>query len=514
MIPLPWSMMSDATPKKRATLAVKPAPATLAQAPKAAKPAPATRAPAPKAAKPAPKAATKAEPKPKAAPKAEPKPVKTAAAKPATKAAPKAEKPAPQAAPQAEKPAPKAAPEAAKPAPKAAAKAEPKLKAAPKAEPKPKASPKAEPKPKAAPKAPEAAKPAPKAAAKAEPAAKPEATTSPPTKLLLVTGATGFLGRHVVAAAKGAGWRVRVLARATSNLGPIAGLYDEVHTGDVTDAASLRGSCEGVTAVVHCACAVASTFDAGRAADAAFMAVNAEGTANLADEVLKVPGLRFVQVSSTAAMGAPQTAVVGPDSPCQPKTPYQRSKRAAELLLLERAERGLNVVIVRTCVIAGPGKERSELLKMFKLVKAGLFPFLGNNLDIQKPLIDVDDVVQALLLATERGTGGGIYLVTSGGRHTMREILEVAQSLTGGPRTHVAIPVAAARLAARAFTQASKFLPDWNVPITDERIDLFLADRQIDISRAERELGYAPKHQSVEEMLGATYRYYRQRGMI
>ena len=329
-----------------------------------------------------------------------------------------------------------------------------------------------------------------------------------------MTGATGFLGRHVVAAAKAAGWIVRVLARPTSNLGPIAGLYDEVHTGDITDALSLRGSCEGVTAVVHCACAVASTFDAGRAAESAFMAVNAEGTANLADEVMKVPGLRFVQVSSTAAMGAPQTTVVGPDSPCNPKTPYQRSKRAAEELLLERASRGLNVVIVRTCVIAGPGKERSELLKMFKLVKAGLFPFLGNNLEVQKPLIDVDDVVQALLLATERGTPGGIYLVTSGARHTMREILEVAQSLTGGPRTHLPIPVAAARLAAKAFAKAGRFLPDWNVPITDERIDLFLADRQIDISRAERELGYAPKHQSVEEMLGATYRYYRQRGMI
>ena len=423
-------MMSDATPKKRATPAARPASAPTTSASKAAPKAPSA--------------------KPKAA---------TAPAKPA--------------------------PKAVKPAPKTVSA-------------------------KTKPSAPKAAKAAPTAA----PAAKPDATPKPATKLLLVTGATGFLGRHVVAAAKGAGWRVRVLARATSNLGPIAGLYDEVHTGDVTDAASLRGSCEGVTAVVHCACAVASTFDAGRAADAAFMAVNAEGTANLADEVMKVPGLRFVQVSSTAAMGAPQTAVVGPDSPCQPKTPYQRSKRAAELLLLERAERGLNVVIVRTCVIAGPGKERSELLKMFKLVKAGLFPFLGNNLDIQKPLIDVDDVVQALLLATERGTGGGIYLVTSGGRHTMREILEVAQSLTGGPRTHVAIPVAAARLAARAFAQAGRFLPDWNVPITDERIDLFLADRQIDISRAERELGYAPKHQSVEEMLGATYRYYRQRGMI
>ena len=329
-----------------------------------------------------------------------------------------------------------------------------------------------------------------------------------------MTGATGFLGRHVVAAAKAAGWIVRVLARPTSNLGPIAGLYDEVHTGDVTDRASLRGACDGVTAVVHCACAVASTFDAGRAAEAAFMAVNAEGTANLADEVMTVPGLRFVQVSSTAAMGAPRTSVVGPDSPCDPRTPYQRSKRAAEELLLERAERGLNVVIVRTCVIAGPGKERSELLKMFKLVRAGVFPFLGDNLDVQKPLIDVDDVVQALLLATEKGRPGAIYLVTSGARHTMREILEVARSLTGGPRTHLTIPVGAARLAARAFAKLGRLVPDWNVPITDERIDLFIADRQIDISAAEQELGYRPRHQSVEEMLSATYRYYRQRGML
>ena len=475
-IPLPWSMMSDATPKKRATPAAKPAPAPPSPASKAAP-----------AAKPAAKAAPKSEPKP--APKAAAKPKTAAKAAPAPKSEPKPKIAA--------KAAPKSEP---KPAAKAAAKAAPKPTPTPKTA--AKAAPKSEPKPAA------------KAAPKSEPTEFSTPTSKPVAKRLLVTGATGFLGRHVVAAAKAAGWIVRVLARPTSNLGPIAGLYDEVHTGDVTDALSLRGSCEGVSAVVHCACAVASTFDAGRAADAAFMAVNADGTANLADEVMTVPGLRFVQVSSTAAMGAPQTAVVGPDSPCQPKTPYQRSKRAAELLLLERAERGLNVVIVRTCVIAGPGKERSELLKMFKLVKAGLFPFLGNNLDIQKPLIDVDDVVQALLLATERGTGGGVYLVTSGGRHTMREILEVAQSLTGGPRTHVAIPVAAARLAARAFAQAGRFLPDWNVPITDERIDLFLADRQIDISRAERELGYAPKHQSVEEMLGATYRYYRQRGLI
>jgi dihydroflavonol-4-reductase len=341
-----------------------------------------------------------------------------------------------------------------------------------------------------------------------------EATERRPSGMLLVTGATGFLGRHVVQGARDAGWRVRVLARATSDLTPIAHLVDEVHTGDVTQPKTLAGSCDGVDAVIHCACAVASTFDAGRAAEAAFMAVNRDGTANLAREVLKHPGLRLVQVSSTAAMGSPRSRVVDEDSPCDPRTPYQRSKRAAEEALLERVPDGLNVVIIRTCVIAGPGKERSELLKMFRLVRRGIFPFLGDNLDVQKPMIHVDDVVQALLLATQHGRPGGIYLVTSGVRHTMREILSIAQALTGGPRTHVAIPVEAARIAARVLAHAKRFAPDWNPPLTAERIDLFIADRQIDISRARHELHYQPVRTNLEEMLAETYRFYKQRGLV
>ena len=333
--------------------------------------------------------------------------------------------------------------------------------------------------------------------------------------LVLVTGATGFLGRHITRLFADAGMRVRALVRPSSNLEPIRAWIEETHIGDLTDPDSLEGMCDGVDAVVHAGCAVKGTFDAGMGALDAFLDVNRGGTINVAREVLRHEGLRMVHVSSTAAMGPPATRVVDEGSPCNPQTPYQRSKRAAELALLELHENeGLNVVIIRPCVIAGPGKDVSELLSLLKMTKHGMLPYIGRNLDVQKPMVMVDDVVQATRLAIDAGEPGGIYFVHSGARHTMGEILRVAGELTGSRRTHFHVPVPLARIAASVFETVARVRPNWNPPLTHDRIDLFLADRVIDIARARTELGYAPEHQDMREMLGSTYAYYRQKGLI
>lgn len=334
-------------------------------------------------------------------------------------------------------------------------------------------------------------------------------------RLVLVTGATGFVGRHVVRALHERGDRVRVLTRASSNLAPIEGAYDERFIGDLSRPETLAGVCDGVDAVIHSACAVAGTFDAGRSALDAFMAVNRDGTANLAAEVAKHPGLRMVHVSSTAAMGTPAAPIVDETSPCDPKTPYQRSKRAAELALLDlHATAGLNVVIVRPCVIAGAGKDRSELRQLFRLVKRGVFPAIGRALNVQKPLIHIDDLVQALLLATERGEAGGIYLVNSGAPHTLGDIVRAAGQLAGVERTHIPVPVPVARAAATVFAAVQRFAPDWNPPLTHERIALFTADRRIDIGRARRELGYEPTRTAPRDILADTWEYHVSRGHL
>jgi nucleoside-diphosphate-sugar epimerase len=64
------------------------------------------------------------------------------------------------------------------------------------------------------------------------------------------------------------------------------------------------------------------------------------------------------------------------------------------------------------------------------------------------------------------------------------------------------------------LAHAKRFAPDWNPPLTAERIDLFIADRQIDISRARHELHYQPVRTNLEEMLAETYRFYKQRGLV
>jgi nucleoside-diphosphate-sugar epimerase len=334
-------------------------------------------------------------------------------------------------------------------------------------------------------------------------------------KLALVTGATGFVGRHLVRGLRDAGWRIRVLVRDPARFAADAHPHDEVHQGDLTDAASLAGVCDGVDVVFHAACAVAGTFDAGRSAVDAFLAVNRDGTANLAAEVLKHPGVRLVHVSSTAAMGNPRASVVNEDTPCNPSTPYQVSKRAAELSLLELHEkRGLNVVIVRPCVVAGEGKENSEFLKMFRMVQRNSFPLIGGRLDLHKPIIAVEDLVQALILAAQHGTSGRIYLVHDDGGHTLGDMIEAAAELTGAHRGYVRIPGLVGRVAAEACELGRMVAPNWNPPLTRDRLELFMTDRRIDIARARAELGYAPTHQDLREMLGRTFDDFVRRSLL
>jgi UDP-glucose 4-epimerase len=332
---------------------------------------------------------------------------------------------------------------------------------------------------------------------------------------VLVTGATGFVGRHLVRGLAERGHRVVALVRDSSNREPIADHVDAFRVADLSRPETLVGVVDGVDAVIHSACAVASTFDAGRSAEDAFMAVNRDGTVNLAREIVRSDGPRMVHVSSTAAVGYPPAGRVDESVPCDPRTPYQRSKRAAEVALLDlHQDEGLDVAIVRPCVVAGPGKDRSELRTLLKWVRAGRFPLVGNQPDVHKPIIDVDDLVSALIAATSRGDAGGIWFVHSDGGHTLGDMLRAAAEVTGARYPWVPVPLLVARAAATVFETAQRLAPDLNPPLTHDRIDLFVTDRRIDVSRARTELGWAPQRQDLVDMLGRTYRYYQDRGLL
>jgi nucleoside-diphosphate-sugar epimerase len=327
---------------------------------------------------------------------------------------------------------------------------------------------------------------------------------------VLVTGATGFVGQHVVRALlAGDGIAVRILARSPSRVrevfGPAAEAMD-VRLGDLTDAASLGTVCQGVDCVIHSGSAVPYAF-AGAAPPGEFTRVNIQGTERLAQDALRAGVRRWVQVSSTAAMGTPHEATVDETIPCRPVSAYQVSKHGSEQALLRLQRAGLDVAIVRPCLVAGEGKRGGELLKLFRLCARGLFPVIGGRLKVEKPLVAVDDVVQALLLAATRGASGGVYLVHSDGGHTLGAILEEAGRLVGKRRPYVSIPLPVAKAVAHFGSWGSRLLGR-ELPLTKERLNLFLMNRRIEIGKAREELGYQPQHQEVGEMLGRTHAYY------
>lgn len=334
---------------------------------------------------------------------------------------------------------------------------------------------------------------------------------------VLVTGGTGFVGRHLVRTlAEGSDAAIRLLVRSAAtpeDLPAAARGRAELVRGDLGEPTGLTAACAGIDVVLHAA-AVMPGQPGGKPSLEDYRRVNVEGTLALALRAAEAGARRFVLVSSTAAMGAPSAPEVDETTPCRPASPYEVTKRTAEEGLLELGQRtGLEVVIMRPCLIAGEGQRGGVLLKLFRLCRKGLFPVFGGRLDVQKPLVDVEDVAQALLLAATRGGAGEIYLVTSGVRHTLREMLEIAGSLVGNPRPWRDIPLPLARAAALLTTPFAKAI-GIEPPLSPERLDLFMADRAIDIGKARRELGYVPHYRDLRSMLARTYAWYGMSGQL
>ena len=224
---------------------------------------------------------------------------------------------------------------------------------------------------------------------------------------MLITGATGFIGQHLTRyLLTNKKISIRILVRSDRRVNEVFGtdkdLLDVV-IADLTDPDSLNNVCRDIKVVFHIASLGTTTSkltpDASK-----YNQINVKATRQLASEALRSGVQRFVYVSSTGAMGTPSDQVVTEKSACQPKSLYQISKFAAENELLDLyRQNGLNVIILRPCLVAGDGKRGGELLKLFKLCRKGIFPVFSGKLGVEKPIIWVGDLVQALVRASAHG---------------------------------------------------------------------------------------------------------------
>lgn len=223
--------------------------------------------------------------------------------------------------------------------------------------------------------------------------------------MILVTGGTGFLGRHLVATLCRRGQRLRVLTRHPEQASWLATMPQvEVVRGDLTDAASVIGVAEGCEAIIHAAGLFSMWQGAGD-----FDATNVRGTVAIVEEALRAQVKRFVYISTIAVIGTPQVGrVVDEQHPPHPADAYQSSKLHAEQLVLAAQARGLPAIVVRPGAFYGPlGDYAFNRLFFTDPLRGILMQMDGGRYTIFP--VYIQDVAEGTVLALEKGRVGEIY---------------------------------------------------------------------------------------------------------
>lgn len=309
----------------------------------------------------------------------------------------------------------------------------------------------------------------------------------------LVTGANGFTGSHLVKALQKRGDRVVGLVRKSSNLARLDDTQIQLVYGDITDRNVLRQAMQEVDTVFH----TAAYVELGLVDEQQMERVNVDGTQAVL-EIAKETGIsKIVYCSTIGVYGDTQGKVVNETfSRTQEdfSSAYDRTKYEAQKLVDKFATDGLPIVSIMPSGILGVDDPHfGPVFKLF--LKGWLKLWLGG--DRMTGVVHVDDLVNAMILAAERGESGEHYIISAGDLPT-REMFEIIAQETGiNVPTEVPQPIV--RFAANLLDPIGKLL-NWNPPIGRERVH-YLYERcvRVDATKARKELGW--KHQPVNEIL-------------
>lgn len=321
---------------------------------------------------------------------------------------------------------------------------------------------------------------------------------------VLVTGATGLVGSHLVERLIERGDRVRALVRTNSLPDFLQDQSIEIVTGELSDRASLERAVEGVEVIYHCA---ARPPLGGTSQE--FYRDNVKGTENLLEAGLEEGVERFVHVSTVDVYGYSHHDGTDERAPCKADGLYSWSKIEAERIVMRYYNRHrLPVSIVRPCLIYGP-RDRHLLPTVLQLISRKHAPLIRGG-RVLLDLVYVGDVAEALCLAgTMQAAIGQIYNITDGVRHTLREVVQFCARAVGWTPQYVSLPYSLAYGTAMIVSGLSSWLKFSTLPILRwEVIKAMGHHRHFDISKAIQELGYRPQV-PLEKGLQFTLEWYR-----
>jgi dihydroflavonol-4-reductase len=322
--------------------------------------------------------------------------------------------------------------------------------------------------------------------------------------LTFVTGATGFLGSHVVRLLRMRGDRVRILARNSSRKANIEGLECEIVIGDLKDAMSLLRCVQGCRRVYH----VAADYRLWAKDPQDIYDSNVAGTRNLLSACCEARVEKVVYTSTVGTIGTRNNR-----QPADENSPialddmighYERSKFIAEQVALEFAVSGLPVIVVNPTTPVGAGDIRpTPIGKMIRDFIKGRAPaYVDTGLNI----VGVEDVARGHLLAEEKGRVGERYIL-GGENWRVEEILDALAHISGRWTPRVQIPWIVAFMAGWMDNLVLGTILRREPIIPLEGVKMARYKMYVSSEKARRELGFSPR--PVEQALREAVDYFR-----
>ena len=326
---------------------------------------------------------------------------------------------------------------------------------------------------------------------------------------VLVTGGTGFVGSHAVAALAGAGHHVRLLVRRPDqvelSLRPLGVEVSDVVVGDVLDERVVAQAVEGCDALVHAAAVF--SLDARRAEE--MLRTNMHATQLVLGRAVERGVGVAVHVSSTVALT--RYGGGGPDLPLGDVTaPYTQSKIASEVVARQMQEAGAPVVTIYPGAVYGPHDPyRGEQGERLRWILRGRFPFWPRE---GQHVVDARDVAAVIAAVLGRREQPGRYVVP--GHHVGGyEMFATVAEVTGRRLPHLVLPAAALSPTGLLIDAVHRLLPSrWRYPADREGIELIRRDTRFDDSAARTELGVQPM--SFRQSIADTVRWMVESGRV
>ena len=318
---------------------------------------------------------------------------------------------------------------------------------------------------------------------------------------VLVTGAAGFIGEHLVLRLAREGYQVRACVHRNHTEIAVPSEVQVVEA-DVRNRSSMKAAASGCELILHLAGKAHAVHEVCADEDE-YRAVNVEGTRHMLDGAVAGGARRIIFFSSVKVFGESTPVCMDESASPRPATPYGRSKWEAEQLLNESGTRaGLTVSSFRLPMVYGPSL-KGNLSRMIAAIDRGRFPPLP-QMPNRRSLLHIENLIDATLLAMRSGTPlRPCYVVTDARPYSITEIYEFLCKGVGRPVARWRVPAWLLRTAARCGDVLERVTPR-SSPLTTPMLEKLIGSAWYSSDAIAKDLGYRPRmtfEDAVPEMI-------------